>query len=137
MGADGVRAKTSTEAAEAIRQACEDMWKEFEAVAGQRIAADIKARGGGEDRQAQAASAAARIASMRREDLAWDVFGMPGTGWRAKHWELAPIHPDGRRSSDELEQGIKRGELVVSATDTVEDIAARLDALRTNHTERV
>lgn len=130
MGTDEVRAKTVAECAQAIRDASEGLWREFEAAAGRQVADRIKERKGSADEQAAASAEATRRASMSRDTLVWEVFDTPGRRWWRGTWRLAPAYPDGRVSRDEGEAVVSQRSLVIGPLDTVEEIAERLEVLR-------
>lgn len=130
-----VQAKTTPECARAVHTASERIWQGFEAAAGSEAAKRIEAKGASQEAQLAAAAAASRMAAMSRTPLTWEVFAEPRR-WRGR-WELAPAYPDGRQNREQREAARAAGALVVTATDTEEDIIAALEALRQPPTERV
>lgn len=137
MSTDGVQAKTVSECASAVREASEELWREFEAAAGRQAAERVKAAKGDQDAQALASREATRTASMSRAPLVWEVFDTPGRRWWRGTWRLAPAYPDGRLSRSERELAERQGSLVVEPLTSTEEIAERLEVLRRGTPESV
>lgn len=130
-----VQAKTIQACAKAVHAASQTIWEEAEAAAGHDAAERLKAKGWPLEQQEKAAEGGRILAAQKRVPLVWEVFARPGR-WLGK-WEMGPAYPDGRLAPSDRERAEQQGALVVTPTDTEEDIAARLASLEQAHTESV